>query len=191
MEIRVDPWSAPTCAPPNALRIRPHTPERVTRTSVGATFPSHEGMGPCPRHRIATRARICITGFKFYTYARGGLEDSAKIAKYSDEWYLSPPHRLGCKRKHSQVPIRRRRDRAHRERDAPHPPQRQGQGRRALPSFPRLAVHCLPPFRPSVHSQLAWRGLASTEATPEALRGHACVLSAGPTHRQSFRRRRG
>ena len=24
----------------------------------------------------------------------GGLEDSAKIAKYLDEWYLSPPHRV-------------------------------------------------------------------------------------------------
>jgi hypothetical protein len=23
MDIRVDPWSAPTCAPPSALRIRP------------------------------------------------------------------------------------------------------------------------------------------------------------------------
>jgi hypothetical protein len=29
----------------------------------------------------------------FYTYSCGGLEDSAKIAKYSDEWCLSPPHR--------------------------------------------------------------------------------------------------
>ena len=43
-----------------------------------------KGLGPCPRHRIATRARICSTDF--YTYACGGLEDSAKIAKYSDEW---------------------------------------------------------------------------------------------------------
>ncbi len=50
-------------------------------------------MGPCARHRIATRARTCSTDF--YTYACGGFEDSAKIAKYSDEWCLSPPHRVG------------------------------------------------------------------------------------------------
>jgi hypothetical protein len=42
---------------------------------------------------MATRARIHSTDF--YTYACGGLEDSAKIAKYSDEWCLSPPHRVG------------------------------------------------------------------------------------------------
>jgi hypothetical protein len=47
-------------------------------------------LGPCPRHRVATRARICSTDF--YIYACGGFEDGAKIAKYSDEWYLSPPH---------------------------------------------------------------------------------------------------
>ena len=45
-----------------------------------------------PASRIATRARICSTDF--CTYACGGFEDSAKIAKYSDEWYLSPPHRV-------------------------------------------------------------------------------------------------
>ena len=50
-------------------------------------------MDPCVRHRLATRARICSTDF--CTYACGGLEDSAKIAKYSDEWYLSPAHRVG------------------------------------------------------------------------------------------------
>jgi hypothetical protein len=49
-------------------------------------------LGPCGRHRIATRARICSTDF--CTYACGGLEDSAKIAKYSDEWYLSRLHRV-------------------------------------------------------------------------------------------------
>jgi hypothetical protein len=53
--------------------------------------PSNAGLGPCPR--IATHARICSTDF--YTCACGGLEDSAKIAKYSDEWCLSPPHRVG------------------------------------------------------------------------------------------------
>ena len=42
---------------------------------------------------MATRARIYSTDF--YTYTCGGLEDSAKIAKYSDEWCLSPPHRVG------------------------------------------------------------------------------------------------
>ena len=46
-----------------------------------------------PRHRIATRARICSTDF--YTYAGRGIEGSARIPKYSDEWYISPPHRVG------------------------------------------------------------------------------------------------
>ena len=48
-----------------------------------------------------------------------------------------------------------------------------------------------PPSRPSAHSRMAWPGLASTEADPEARRGPTCVLSAGPTHRLPFRRRRG
>ena len=59
MDIRVDPWSAPTCAPPNALRIRPaHARTRgahVSRSDV----PSYEGSGPCPRlpdrHVLSTR----------------------------------------------------------------------------------------------------------------------------------------
>ena len=34
----------------------------------------------------------CSTDFD--TYVCGELEDSAKIAKYSDEWRLSPPHRV-------------------------------------------------------------------------------------------------
>ena len=70
---------------PNASTSGAH----VSRSDV----PSYKGLGPCPRHRIATRARICSTDF--YIYACGGLEDGAKIAKYSDEWYLSPPHRVG------------------------------------------------------------------------------------------------
>jgi hypothetical protein len=119
------------------------------------------------------------------------FEGSAKIAKYSDEWYLSPPHRVGSKSKHSQVPVLRPRHRAHRERDAPHPPQRQGRGRRALPSLPRLAVRCLSPARSPAHSRTAWHGLARTEADPEARRGPACVLSPSPTHRLPFRHRRG
>jgi hypothetical protein len=55
-DIRVDPWSAPTCAPPNAfkLRIRPAkagaSGAHVSRSDV----PSYEGLGPCPRPRIAT-----------------------------------------------------------------------------------------------------------------------------------------
>ncbi len=67
-----------------------HLPHKRARTS-GAHV-SYEGLGPCSRHRIDTCARICSTDF--YTYACGGLEDSAKIAKSSDEWNLSPPHRV-------------------------------------------------------------------------------------------------
>ena len=70
----------------------PQTPERVARTPVGTTFRATRGWARAPRHRIATRAGICSTDF--CTYACGGFEDSAKIAKYWDEWYLSPPHRV-------------------------------------------------------------------------------------------------
>jgi hypothetical protein len=94
MDIRVDPWSAPTCAPPNALRIRPATARTSGALVSRSDVPSYEELDPCPNHRIATRVRICSTDF--YTYACGrGLEGSAKIAKYSDEWSLSPPHRVG------------------------------------------------------------------------------------------------
>ena len=82
MDIRIDPWSAPTYGPPNALRIRPaQTRTSGADVSQGEAPSYEEGLRPCPRHRIATRARICSTDS--YT---GGLEDSAKIAKYSDEW---------------------------------------------------------------------------------------------------------
>ena len=76
----------------------PHRPERVVRTSVGATFRATRG------------------------WARAPATGSAR-AKYSDEWYLSPPHRVAkLVRKAS----------THRylsfdpERDAPHPLQQQG-----------------------------------------------------------------
>jgi hypothetical protein len=91
MDLRVDPWSAPTCAPPNAaLRIRPANARTSGAHASRSEVPSYKGLGPRPRHRVATRARICSTDF--YIYACGGFEDGAKIAKYSDEWYLSPPH---------------------------------------------------------------------------------------------------
>ena len=126
MDIRVDPCSAPTCAPPNALRIRPANARTSGAHVIRSDVRSYERLGPCARHRMATRARICSADF--YTYTRGGLEDSAKIAKYSDEWCLSPPHRVtklvrkaGAHRYLSFDP----RDRAHREGDVPHRPQRQ------------------------------------------------------------------
>jgi hypothetical protein len=40
------------------------------------------------------RASARMGSTDFYTYSCGGLEDSAKIAKYSVEWYLSLPHRV-------------------------------------------------------------------------------------------------
>ena len=61
-----------------------------------------------------------------------------------------------------------------------------GKGRLVLPSLPRRAARCLPPARSPAHSRMALHGLASTEADPEARRGPACVLSAGPTHRLPF-----
>ena len=79
MDVRVDSWSAPTFAPPNALRIRPANARTSGAHVSRSDIPSYEGLGPCARHRIATRARICSTDF--YMYACGGLEDSAKIAK--------------------------------------------------------------------------------------------------------------
>ena len=70
----------------------PHTPERVARTSDGTMFRVTSGWARGPRHRIATRA--CVGSTDFHTYACGGFEDGAKIPKYSDEWCLSPPHRV-------------------------------------------------------------------------------------------------
>ena len=60
-----------------------------------------------------------------------------------------------------------------------------------IPSLLRLAIRCLPPAHLLAHSRMAWRGVASTEADPEARRSPAFVLSADPTHRLPFRRRRG
>jgi hypothetical protein len=181
----------------------PQTPARVARTSVGATFGATRGLGPCPRHRIATRARICSTDF--YPYVCGGLEDGAKAARYSDERYLSPPHRVAelvrkasTHRYLSFDPVTEhtasemhllRCDKGKAEvlyracLDLPSclPPARPPAD---LPS-------CLPPARPPAHSRTAWHGLASTAADPEARRSPACVLSADPTHRLPFRRRMG
>ena len=54
MDIRVDPWSVPTCAPPKALRIRP-AHDRTSGAHVSRSdVPSYEGLGPC--RRIAVRA---------------------------------------------------------------------------------------------------------------------------------------
>jgi hypothetical protein len=153
-----NPWSALPCEPPNALRVG-----ALARTSSahvsGSDVPGYEELGPCPRHRIATRARICSTDF--YTYACGGLEDSAKIAKSSDEWYLSPLHRVGelvvnasTRRYLSFEPVTEhiasemrlilRSDK--------------GKGRRALPSLLRLAVRCLPPPVRPFQNGVAWAG---------------------------------
>jgi hypothetical protein len=127
MNIRVAPWSAPTLAPPNALRICPANARTSGADVSRSDVRSYEGLGPCRRHRIATRARICSADFD--TYACGGFEDSAKIARLLGRVVplaAAPSRRAGSKSKHSQVPVLRPRDRAHRERDAPHTPQRQG-----------------------------------------------------------------
>ncbi len=194
MDIRVAPWSAPACAPPNALRIRPANARTSGADVSRSDVRSCEGLGPCRRHRIATRARICSTDF--YTYACGGFEDSAKIAKYSDEWYLSPPpHRVGelvrlasthrylsfdpvTEHIASEMRLILRSDKG-----------KAGVLYRACFDLPSAA--CLPPACSPTHSRMAWHGLASTAADTEARRGPACVLSAGPTHRLPFRRRRG
>ncbi len=118
-----------------------------------------------PRHRVATRARICSTDF--YTYVGGGFEGSAKIAKYSDEWSLSPPHRVGwlvrkasTRRYLSFNPV------------TEHVASemrlilRSGTGKagvlyRACLDLPRLAVRCLPPARsPARPLAPEWCGLA-------------------------------
>ena len=124
----------------------------VSRSDV----PSCEELGPCPRHRISTCARICSTGF--YTYACGVLEDSANIAKYSDEWYLSPPHRVG-------ELVRRASTHRYLSFDlmTEHIASEmrlilcsnKGKGRRVLPSLLRRAVRCLPPARSPAHSRTA------------------------------------
>ena len=89
MDIRVDPWSAPTCAPPSAYS--PRTGQSEWRARQSERRSELRGVGPVPPDR---RARLqCSTDFD--TYACGELEDSAKIRKYWDEWHLSRPHRVG------------------------------------------------------------------------------------------------
>jgi hypothetical protein len=192
MDIRVDPWSAPTCAPPNALRIRPANASTSGAHVSRSDVPSSKGLGPCPRHRIATRARICSTDF--YIYACGGLEDGAKIAKYSDEWYLSPPHRVGklvrkagahrylsfdAVTEHivSEMRLILRCDKG-----------KAGVFCRACLDLPSAA--CPPPARPPTPE---WRGLAWPAPKPMRKPGAALLACsrAGPTHRLSCRRRRG
>jgi hypothetical protein len=70
MDIRVDPWSAPTCAPPSALRIRPAQARTSGAQVSRGDVPGYERAGPVPPATGSPRA------------------------KYSDEWYLSPPHRV-------------------------------------------------------------------------------------------------
>jgi hypothetical protein len=107
------------------------------------------------------RARICSTDF--YTCACGGLEDSAKIAKYSDEWYLSPPHRVGelarkasTHRYLSFDPVTEHI--ASEMRLVLHSDK--GKAGVFCGALPRLAVRCLPPARPPAQSRMAWRGVA-------------------------------
>ena len=114
MDIRVHSWSAPTCAPPNALRIRPAHARTSGANVRRSDVLSYEGLGPC--HRVATRPHMQHR--LRHLRVRRALEDSAKIAKYSDEWYLSPPHRVGqLARKastHTYLDILRPRDRENR-----------------------------------------------------------------------------
>ncbi len=160
MGIRVDPRSAPTCAPPNALRIRPANAStsgaHVSRSDVR----SYEGVGPVPpppdrdarshmQHRLL-HLRV--------QRARRQCKDRQVLGRVVP-LAAAPSRRVGSKSRHSQVPVLRPRDRAHRERDAPHPPQRQGQGRGVVPSLPRLAV--LPAPRPAARPLpygVAWSG---------------------------------
>ncbi len=58
--------------------------------------------------------------------ARGQREDRQVLGRVVP-LAAAPSRRADSKSKHSQVSILRPRDRAHRERDAPRPPQRQGQ----------------------------------------------------------------
>ena len=58
-DVRVDPWSAPACALPNALRIRPANARTSGAHASRSDAPSYEGLGPCTpppdRHVLGTR----------------------------------------------------------------------------------------------------------------------------------------
>jgi hypothetical protein len=186
MDIRVDPCSAPTCAPPNALRIRPANARTSGAHVIRSDVRSYERLGPCARHRMATRARICSADF--YTYTRGGLEDSAKIAKYSDEWCLSPPHRVtklvrkaGAHRYLSFDP----RDRAHREGECASSSAatkgKAGVLYRACLDLPSAA--CPPPTRPPTPE---WRGVAWPAPKPIRKPGAALLACSRLVRRTAY-----
>ena len=117
MGIPVDPWTAPTCALPNGLRMHPASARTSGAHVSRSDVPSYEGLGPCPRPRIATRARKCRTDF-YTTHAAGSR--IAPRSQYSDKWYpgfsetekerkrneflaAAPNGRVGSKSKHSHV----------------------------------------------------------------------------------------
>ena len=155
-----------------------HTPTRTSGAHVSRSdVPGYEELGPCPRHRIATRARICSTGF--YTWrARGQRKDRQALGRVVP-LAAAPSRRVGSKSTHrylsfdpvtehiaSEMRLILRSDKG-----------KAGVLYRACLDLPSAAC---PPSRPSAHSRMAWPGLASTEADPEARRGPVFMLSGWP-----------
>ncbi len=116
----------------NASPAHAHQNELRARQSERRSGLRGLGVGPVPpppdRHAYAAPASTPTRAAGSRTAQRSPSTRTSGTSRRRTEsasWF----------EKHSQVPIlrpvHRPRDRAHRERDAPHPPQRQGQGRRA------------------------------------------------------------
>jgi len=135
-----------------------HTPTRTSGAHVSRSdVPGYEELGPCPRHRIATRARICSTGF--YTWrARGQRKDRQALGRVVP-LAAAPSRRVGSKSTHRYLSF------------DPVTEHIASEMRLILRACLDLPSAACPPSRLSAHSRMAWRGLASTEADPEARRG--------------------
>jgi hypothetical protein len=56
LDIRVDPWSAPPLCTAERLAHSPRTRQNEWRTRQSERRSELRGVGPVPRHRVATRA---------------------------------------------------------------------------------------------------------------------------------------
>jgi hypothetical protein len=111
MDIRVDPWSAPTFAPPNALRIRPaHARTSGAHVSRSDVL-SYEGLGP--RHRVATRSHMQHRLLHLRVRRVRGQRQDRQVLGRVAPLAAAPSHQVGPKSTQKYL-FSDPRDRAHR-----------------------------------------------------------------------------